>query len=120
MARHPTTQDAIRDVSFQPLLYVSVLIEWSTKLPWLKEYMTRCHTMLAHISKTRAGIAKQSGKSWTAHWQTVEPHLDRLITDFLGGLSIHHKSICRQWVVTWSNGAYSCNDVLEDLATALA
>ena len=91
-----------------------------TKVPGLNDYMTRCHTMLAHISKTRTEIAKRGLKSWGNDWSIVEPHLDQLISDFLGGLTIHHKQICRNWVITWSTGPYPCNDSLGDLLAILS
>ena len=45
--------------------------------------------------------------------------LDQLIFDFLDGLSIHHKQICRHWVTTWLTGPYPCNDSLRDLVAIL-
>jgi len=90
-----------------------------TTLPWLKDYMIRCHTMLAHLSTTRTAIAKRGGKSWGKDWLTVEPHLNLLIGNFLSSLPAHQKKICREWVTTWSTGSYPCNDALRDLAAAL-
>lgn len=88
-----------------------------TRLPWLDDYMMRCHTMLAHVSKARTDIAKRGGKSWHNDWPTVEPHLNRLIPDFLGGLSSGQKQLCRAWVMRWSTLPY--NDALKDIAAAL-
>ena len=90
-----------------------------TKVAGLSAYMKRCHTMLAHISKTRTEIARSGLKSWSNDWSIVEPHLDQLISDFLDGLSIHHKQICRHWVTTWLTGPYPCNDSLRDLVAIL-
>src|ERR1700704_395526 len=33
-------------------------------VPWLDEYVKRCHTMLAHISTTRDEITKHGLKNW--------------------------------------------------------
>ncbi len=91
----------------------------STNLPWFKSYITRCHTMLAHISKARTEMAKRGLKSWGADWEAVEPHLDSVIADFLNRLSEEHKTICRKWVNQWLNGPYGGRDVLTALATCL-
>jgi hypothetical protein len=65
---------------------------------WLDQYMKRCHTMLAHISTARSEMSKLGLKAWGGDWETVEPHLDQTITDFLRGLSSHHKKICLDWM----------------------
>ena len=87
--------------------------------PWLSSYMTRCHTLLAHISKSRADIAKAGGKSWSRDWPVVEPHLDTVISDFLRGLTVSDKKICSDWVTRWSSGRYPGNDALKAIAAAL-
>jgi hypothetical protein len=66
------------------------------KILWLDAYMDRCHTMLAHISTSRSEIARGGLKAWGQEWQTVERHLDQTIPEFLGGLSVDHKTICLQ------------------------
>jgi hypothetical protein len=76
----------------------------------------RCHTMLAHISKTRSDIAKRGEKSWGKDWPIVEAQLDRIIAEFFGGLSDHHKDICLKWLGQWSGGRNQGNDVLQGLA----
>ena len=83
-------------------------------LPWLKPYMNRCHTMLAHISTTRSDMAKRGLKRWGGDWKVVEPHLDSVIAEFLKGLSEEHRMICRAWVSKWMNEA------LKDVAGWLA
>jgi hypothetical protein len=65
---------------------------------WLDPYVNRCHTMLAHISTSRADIAKRGLKAWGQEWQRVETHLDQTISDFLSGLSDDHKTVCLQWI----------------------
>ena len=81
--------------------------------------MTRCHTLLAHISKPRAAIAKAGGKSWSRDWPVVEPHLDTVISDFLRGLTVSDKKICSDWVTRWSSRPYPGNDALKAIAAAL-
>jgi hypothetical protein len=90
-----------------------------TKLTWFDDYMRRCHTMLAHISKTRSEMAKEGRKAWDTDWRVVEPHLDQTICNFLGGLAEDHKDICLKWVDKWSKGGHPGNDVLAGLATTL-
>jgi hypothetical protein len=85
-------------------------------LKWFDEYTMRCHTMLAHISKTRSDIAKRGHKSWGKDWPIVEAQMDRTIADFFGGLSDHHKKICLKWIDQWSAGSHQGNDVLPGLA----
>ena len=87
--------------------------------PRLSSYMTRCHTLLAHISKSREAIAKAGGKSWSKHWPVVEPHLDAVINDFLCGLTVSDKKICSDWITRWSTGSYPGNDPLNAIAAAL-
>jgi hypothetical protein len=90
------------------------------KLPWLDDYMTRCHTMLAHISTTRSAIAKSGDKSWGRGWPGVEAHLDRVVVDFLRALSNDYKETCRQWLDKWLAGLHPGKDVLKELTAALA
>lgn len=85
-------------------------------IPWLEAYMTRCHTMLAHISKTRTDMNKRNLKDWGVEWQIVEPHLDQTILEFLGGLSKDHKVTCLSWINRWSNGPYVGRGALTHLA----
>lgn len=85
----------------------------------LGDYMRRCHTMLAHISTTRSEMERNGLKSWGSAWQFVEPHLDRTICDFPGGLAKHHKDICLKWVDAWANGSHPGNDVLASVAAML-
>jgi hypothetical protein len=86
-----------------------------TKIPWLDSYMTRCHTMLAHISTARSKMAKSGLKSWGNDWKIVEPHLDQAISDFLRGLSKEYQKICSQWIETWFRGHHPGNAVLKEL-----
>lgn len=88
-------------------------------LPWLDGYMTRCHTMLAHISTTRTLMKKRGLKDWGDEWKVVDLHLDQIISEFLGGLSKDHKRICLQWVNEWLNGNHPGKDALNDLATTM-
>ncbi len=81
--------------------------------------MTRCHTLLAHISKSGAAIAKAGGKSWSRDWPVVEPHLDTVVNDFLRRLTVPDKKICSDWVRSWSSGPYPGNDALKAIAAAL-
>ncbi len=87
-------------------------------LPWLDGYMTRCHTMLAHISTTRTEMKKRGLKDWRNEWKVVEPHLDQIISDFLGRLSNDHKKICLRWLNEWMNGDYPAKHALKGLAAA--
>ncbi len=89
------------------------------KLPWLDDYVKRCHTMLAHISTTRAEIAKRGLKDWGKKWQIIEPHLDRTISDFFLGLSMDHKSTCQQWMNRWLGGNHPGANVLKDLVAII-
>ncbi|MBE7545328.1 MAG: hypothetical protein M9913_16015 [Bryobacteraceae bacterium] len=84
-------------------------------LPWLDDYMTRCHTMLAHISKTRTDLNKRGLKAWNSEWQVVEPHLDQTISEFLGGLSANHKRTCLYWMQLWLKGSHPGRDALRGL-----
>ena len=84
-------------------------------LKWFKDYMTRCHTMLAHVSRARSEIAKRGQKAWDKEWQIVEPHLDETVRDFLGRLSAEHKQTCLEWIRRWSGGNYPGSDVLPTL-----
>jgi hypothetical protein len=88
-------------------------------LPWLDDYMTRCHTMLAHISKTRTEMEKRGLKAWDKEWQTVEPHLDQTISAFLGRLSKGHRKTCLRWINQWSNGNHPGKNALKGLAAAI-
>jgi hypothetical protein len=90
-----------------------------TKVLWLVDYMKRCHTLLAHISTTRSEMAKRGLRDWADDWQTVDPHLDQTISDFLGGLSQDHKNICHQWITKWLKGNYPGNDVLMGVTTVM-
>jgi len=90
-----------------------------TSLPWLDMYMTRCHTMLAHISTARSEMAKQGRKAWPKDWGQVEPQLDQTISDFLRTLSQEHKKMCLQWINTWLSGNYPQKDVLKGLAVLI-
>lgn len=90
-----------------------------TNVPWLDEYVKRCHTMLAHISATRVEITKHGLKNWGLEWQKVEPHLDQVITDFFGGLSDDYKKICLQWINCWLRGCGPWSRVLEPLVSGL-
>jgi hypothetical protein len=92
----------------------------SAALSWLGNYMTRCHTLLAHVSKTRTDMAKAGLKNWGKEWPAVEAHLDQLISEFIYGLSNDHKVICRGWTSKWSAGPFACNDSLKDLVAMLA
>jgi len=85
-------------------------------LRWLHQYMTRCHTMLAHISKTRTEMAKRGLKDWGKEWEIVEPHLNQTIADFLGGLPKGYKETCLCWINRWVTGSHPGNSVLNDLA----
>jgi hypothetical protein len=85
-------------------------------LPWLAGYLDRCHTMLAHTSKTRTEMENRGLKVWGQEWETVEPHLDQTISEFLGALSADHKATCRKWINRWLNGPYPFNEVLTKLA----
>ena len=85
-------------------------------LPWLDGYLKRCHTMLAHISKTRSDLAKNGSKDWGAEWELVEPFLNEVVADFLNGLDDHHRAICRQWVIRWLNGSHPGNEILKPLS----
>lgn len=87
-------------------------------VPWLDDYMTRCHTMLAHISTRRCQIKKSGFKSWT-NWNIVEAHLDQTIPDFLGALSKEHKKTCSQWIEMWLKGNHQGNDVLMGLVAVV-
>lgn len=89
------------------------------KFLWLDAYVARCHTMLAHISTSRADIAKRGLKAWGREWRVVEPHLDRTISDFLGGLSVGHKMICLQWIDLWLKVSSPWSKVLTDLVPTL-
>jgi hemoglobin-like flavoprotein len=91
----------------------------ATAILWLENYMNRCHVMLAHVSKARTDVAKQGLKSWAGHWPIVEPHLDKTIQDFLGGLSPNHKTICSNWIIAWSKPNVPFHDVLAALAAPL-
>jgi hypothetical protein len=75
----------------------------SKKVPWLRGYMARCHTMLAHISTKRSEMAKRGLKDWGKDWQTVEPQLDKIILAFISGLSVGHKEIFRGWIKRWAS-----------------
>jgi hypothetical protein len=88
-------------------------------LPWLDGYMTRCHTMLAHVSKTRTEMKKAGLRDWAKDWQVVEPHLDQTISQFLSGLSPERRRICLGWVNDWSRGTHPSTKTLRDLAIAL-
>jgi hypothetical protein len=89
-------------------------------LPWLDEYMTRCHTLLAHISTTRSELAKRGLRDWTNDWQVADSHLNQTIRDFLGGLSQDHKTICHQWIRKWLKNNHRGNDVLAGLETIIS
>ncbi len=91
-----------------------------TKLRWLDDYTTRCHTMLAHISTTRSKMAKSGLKSWGKDWSIVEAHLDQTISDFLGRLSKEHKKTCSQWIGAWLKGPHQGNDVLAGLVAVVS
>jgi hypothetical protein len=84
-------------------------------VPWLDSYMTRCHTMLAHISTKRTEWAKRGLKNWGSEWPRVEPHLNQIISDFLNSISSNHKAICSRWMSQWLAGPHVGNDVLETL-----
>lgn len=84
-------------------------------LPWFDGYMQRCHTMLAHISKTRTDMAKRGNKAWNGEWQVVEPHLDQTISEFLSGLSADHKRTCLSWMQRWLNSNHPGNAALTGL-----
>ena len=86
---------------------------------WLDDYMTRCHTMLAHISTLRTEVAKRGLKSWGEQWRVVEPHLDGIIADFLRDLATEHRKICRVWIDRWLTGKFPGNDVLKIIASAV-
>lgn len=90
-----------------------------TNLSWLDDYMTRCHTMLAHISTQRSKIAKQRRKDWSVDWQVVEPHIDQTITEFLSCLAPEHKEVCRQWVVKWGKIRCIGNEILAEIGVLL-
>jgi hypothetical protein len=81
---------------------------------WLDNYMKRCHTMLAHISKTRSEIAKLGLKSWN-DWRTVEVHLDQTITAFLAALAKDHQDVCFRWIDKWLVECRPWSDVLMEL-----
>jgi hypothetical protein len=85
-------------------------------LPWFGDYVNRCHTMLAHISKSRTDLKRRGLKDWASSFKEVEPHIDQTIADFLAALSGEHKAICRNWVSCWLNGPYPANAVLSELA----
>lgn len=87
--------------------------------PWLDEYMTRCHTMLAHISTTRTEMKKRGLKAWGREWQVVEPHLDQTIIEFLGGISVDHKRTCLSWIRCWLKGNHPGNAVLRGLVSLI-
>jgi hypothetical protein len=91
-----------------------------SKLEWLRDYMKRCHTMLAHISKTRSEMAKCGLKDWGHCWQTVEPHLDQTISEFFGGLSRDHQNTCVELIDRWSKGNYQGNSVLTGLSSIVS
>ncbi len=85
---------------------------------WLAAYLTRCHTMLAHISVTRTEIARAGLKDWSDEWLTVEPHLDIVIVEFLRALSPRQQKICANWIKRWSAACYPGGDALVGLAAS--
>jgi hypothetical protein len=87
---------------------------------WLETYMTRCHTMLAHISTTRTEMAVRGLKPWGDDWKVVEPHLDLTISEFLRSLSPAHKTICLLWVKKWLSGSYPGKSSLSGLIPLLS
>jgi hypothetical protein len=85
-------------------------------VPWLDNYMRRCHTMLAHISTTRSEVMRLGLKSWGDEWQTVEPHLHHIIGEFLTAMSAGHRTVCLGWI----NGFVACNQPGGDTLMGMA
>jgi len=90
-----------------------------TNITWIDCYLSRCHTMLAHISTERTRIARSGRKPWNEEFDTVEPHLNDTIKEFLNSLSANHKEICRTWVSRWNSQSYGGSQFLKELADAL-
>lgn len=72
------------------------------------------------VRVVRHGGASSNGqglgiKSWGREWQTLAPHINWTINDFLGALSANHKTICLQWMHRWQAARYTGNDVLAGL-----
>ncbi len=86
---------------------------------WLDQYMTRCHTMLAHISTERSRLSRSGLKAWDRDWDEVEPHLDKIIAHFLHGLPPDSKIVCHRWFHQFLTGPHVGKDVLHDLIAAL-
>jgi hypothetical protein len=88
-------------------------------LPWLNDYVTRCHTMLAHISVERSRLKRAGLKSWGSSWMIVEPHLDRTIEEFVVGLKKEHRRIALDLVNDWRHASWNGGEVLDALLPAL-
>ena len=87
--------------------------------PGLDAYVDRCHTMLSPISAGRVAMGKAGWKHWNQYWPDIDPHIDRLISEFLNALSDDHKSICLQWIDRWLRPGAPGSKELAELASAL-
>ena len=88
-------------------------------LAWLDPYVERCHTMLSPISTERVAMGNTGLKHWNQDWPEIDPHIDKSISEFLGGLSDEHKTICLKWTGHFLQPGKPGSMELAGLVTAL-